>query len=110
MTDKVVLQRIGNRIIELLDLYSDEAEFTRAISAIEMWEGWVPSNNLTQFRPPVFSDAEVVAMEPVCNAWELISYGSKRNGAEWLTFSNSCSEALMVFNVRGLLSETAQIT
>lgn len=110
MTDTVVQQSIRNRVIELLDWFSDESKFSNAISNIEMWEDWVRDNEPASFEPPVFTHEEIVALKPVSLAWEDISLETKQTDVEWLEFSNKCAEALKVFNKRGLLSETVAIT
>ena len=110
MTDTVVLQRIRNRIIELLDWYSDEKEFSTAVLNIEMWKDWVPDNNFESFNPPVFTREEITSLKPVALAWEAVFLDTKQTDIEWIDFSGKCAEALKVFNKRGLLSENVAIT
>jgi hypothetical protein len=110
MTDTVILQRIRNRIIELLDWYSDESKFRSAISNIEMWEDWVRDNDAESFEHPVFTQEEIASLKPVSVAWENISLDTKQTDTEWVIFSRKCAEALTILNKRGLLSETVAIT
>ncbi|WP_428240759.1 hypothetical protein [Gynuella sp.] len=110
MADNLVLQRVRNRIIELLDWYSDSSEFETAISNLEMWEDWVGGNNIGSFVPPTFSRKEIVALRTVSEVWKRISLDTKQTDVDWIAFSSCCAKALTIFNERGLLSEIVAIT
>ena len=105
MTDVLVLQKIRNRIIELLDWFSDETKFSSAVTNLEMWADWVQDNNIESFEPPGFTHEEIVVLNSVSLAWENISLESKQSDLEWINFSSKCAEALKVLNKRGLLPE-----
>jgi hypothetical protein len=105
---KIVLQRIRNRIIEVLDLFADDEAFDIAVNNLEFWADWVDGQSLGELMPPVFTAGELVELAKVNAAWELVERTSLPNSKEWLVLSQSAKQALRVFLARGKLSESSE--
>ena len=84
VSEKVVLQRVRNRIIEVLELFSDDDNFQLAISNLEYWEDWVSLENLKFFLPPVFTESEVSEIRSVHIVWDrFIPVPSEHRRSGW---------------------------
>ncbi|MEQ8718455.1 MAG: hypothetical protein RIE08_12665 [Acidimicrobiales bacterium] len=122
---RVVEQRIRNRIIEYLELaasFEAQAACQRAvprvnvaIDVVNQWGDWVRTDPPTRADlPDVFSDAEVETMgayAEAVNAAAVVLPGGFPDLAEvqrlkeWESLRKTAGEALRVFEVRGRLSE-----
>lgn len=104
--NKIVLQRIRNRLIEVLELFADDKAFDAAVNNLEFWADWVDPRSLGEFLPPIFTAGELVELYKVNAAWELVELTSLPDSAEWMTLSRAANQALKVFLVRGKFSES----
>ncbi|WP_444901374.1 hypothetical protein ACJJIG_17665 [Microbulbifer sp. SSSA007] len=109
-SEKVILQRIRNRIIEVLELFSDEKVYDMAISNLEFWADWVGSHSISNFGPPVFSPEEVEEIRKIDAAWEHVDLNSGIRSEQWAALSQSSRRALTVFMQRGKMSEKVENT
>ena len=109
VSDQVVLQRVRNRIIEVLDLFADDDCFLKAISNLEFWADWVSPESIQSFIPPVFTDDEVSEIRQVTLAWDHVHIESLQESLEWNSLSKSAKQALSVFMLRGLQPEDVKI-
>lgn len=103
---QIVLQRVRNRIIEVLELFSDENEFEIAVNNLEFWEDWVTPKAVEGFDTPIFTKEELKEITKVGVAWEKVELSSPRNSKEWTELFQSSITALKVFGQRGKLSES----
>lgn len=69
---QIVLQRVRNRIIEVLELFSDENEFEIAVNNLEFWEDWVTPKAVEKFDTPIFTKEELKEITKVGVAWEKV--------------------------------------
>jgi hypothetical protein len=114
---QLLYQRLRNRVIELLDMYSsfDHIATLGAYEMIDMVDDWLPLNY--EEAPKVFSEKEKVAiakfMELAAGAadatkedtWDTAWF---KNSEEWVSVSEFAQQALVVFSVRGQFSEESE--
>ena len=105
VSELVVLQRVRNRIIEVLELFSDDNAFDVARSNLEFWEDWVNPDKIETYVSPVFTQAERIEIQKVCKAWDNVDINSPQESEEWLCLSRTSEKSLKVFNHRGKFSE-----
>ena len=128
MTEKIVSQRIRNRIIEYLGLASSferqreyEANVPIANVASEVicqWEDWVDEGRFEWYGSPVFSRAEVEAMKKFHATWDLVAdcvdgrprLEEVQKVSEWARLRDAAAEALSVFSMRGKLPEDEEMS
>jgi len=106
ISEQVVLQRIRNRIIEVLELFADDEAYQMAISSLEFWADWVDQDNEAAFTSPAFDSDEIAEISKVSTAWETVETSSLQKSKEWILLSQASKNALKVFMLRGKLSES----
>ena len=89
-SEQVVLQRVRNRIVEELELASSfEAQRKYDIDVpiahvpsevVSGWEDWVDDTTMKEFGSPVFSEAEIAAIEAFHKQWNEIVDSLPMNG------------------------------
>ena len=104
-TQKVILQRVRNRVIEVLELFSNPESFDLAISNLEFWHDWVDIDSLERLSAPVFTKEEVAEIINVDRAWEHVEVGTLQSSKEWLDLHSAAINALTVFRQRGRFSQ-----
>lgn len=118
----LVQQRVRNRIFEYLE---GVTEYPRAGGVWDLnelvneWESWVDHPFLPRdYPPPVFSADEVTALAIAHDAWLAFADSTAQDIEderaalslpEWKGFVDACAAAVKVFQVRGRLSEDAEI-
>ena len=126
-SERVVLQRIRNRIIEVLETFSSfEEQRNYALRVpivyvpyelVNSWEDWVPEPRPSHFTDPVFSEAERLAIEAFHGEWKLASDSLPDDWPSfeqvlvepyWARLRHAASNALKVFESRGRLSEDVE--
>ena len=105
MNKNIVFQRIRNRIIEVLELFSDKDQFESVVANLELWEDFVSKESVRNFSPPVFTEQEVKEILVVYSLWESVFLDTKKDSKEWLVFRQATNKALKVFMQRGFLPE-----
>lgn len=128
-SERVVDQRIRNRIIEYFELaasYDDQLAYEQNVpiahvpyEVINQWEDWVPSGPLTAVRDPsVFSASELHEMYDFQRVWESTAsalpddYPPLRDVqalSAWDQLRQQATRALRVFEVRGKLPEDREV-
>ena len=105
VTKQIVLQRIRNRVIELLEVYSDNAEAEMAHSLLVHWADWVESEAPAHFKLPVFTLEEVKSIGKTYGAWEHVEYSTPVESLQWVTFTKQSHITLNIMLKRGKQSE-----
>lgn len=124
----VVAQRIRNRIMDCLELFSsyeEQLEHQRVAPVhvpdqiINMWEDWVGGDSLDWFAEPVFSEQEQLAIREFHATWQRVCDMtpkhlpdlSKLIGTDpWEQLRLGAEAALKVFAARGRLDEDREET
>ncbi|ALN90951.1 hypothetical protein [Lysobacter gummosus] len=124
MTDRIINQRIRNRIIEYLELaasFEEQSQYQAAApyvhipnEIINQWEDWVHADWREYMTAPTFSHDEVDAIERFHTVWDAVAadtpdplpslkilFGTQ----QWQRLASAAAEASAVFRVRGRLSE-----
>jgi hypothetical protein len=122
-TDRIIDQRIRNRIIETLELaasFDDQFEYQAhqvchvPDQVILWWYDWVGDPIRPDFDPPVFSPAELEAilryhavMESICDQipGRLPDLEHLVTTDYWQHLRAAAAEALAIFQLRGRFSE-----
>ena len=104
-TDQLVLQRIRNKVIELLEAYSDNSQPELAQSLLEHWGDWVESEVPAHFISPVFTSDEKDAITQTHRAWKTVQYSTSLSSLEWVAFTEQSHASLNVMLKRGKQSE-----
>jgi hypothetical protein len=124
----LILQRIRNRIIEELELTSSFEEQRRYDIAAPLahvpsevvcgWEDWVDDKKINGYGPPVFSEAEVLAIKVYHAQWQGIvdslrvaqlSLDQVQELDQWKRLSVAAQHALKAFTKRGKLPEDIEV-
>lgn len=124
---RLVLQRIRNRIIEDLELFSSfekQRDYARQVpicyvpyELIDDWWTWVETPRPAHFVDPVFTSLERDAVERFHAAWDEAAatlpdnfppLEEVLNADYWARLRKSAQEALAVFQIRGKLSEDVE--
>lgn len=127
-SERVVDQRIRNRIIEYLELvasFDDQLAYERKApiahvpyELINQWEDWLPRAFEAGRLPSVFAVAELHELREFQVVWELATSAIPDNYPdlrgvqvlpEWEQLRLQAARALGVFGVRGELSEDREI-
>ncbi|WP_146132753.1 hypothetical protein [Hasllibacter halocynthiae] len=117
ISKQLLYQRLRNRVIELLDLYSslDDIATLGAFETIDMVDDWLPLDYAA--APKVFSEKERVVIAKflmLSNAaadatdedtWKVDWF---RDSEEWVNVSRFSEQALAVFCERGRFSEESE--
>ncbi|MCG8537002.1 MAG: hypothetical protein MI808_18065 [Pseudomonadales bacterium] len=109
LIQKVILQRVRNRIIEVLELFSNSESFDVAVSNLEIWHDWVDIDSLERLTGPVFIKEEVAEIVNVDRTWRHVEINSLQSSDEWLGLHRASINALAVFRKRGIFSEDTEI-
>lgn len=125
-TERVVQQRVRNRIIEYLELassfesqreYQEVAPVHVPHEVVNQWEDWVRSPD-DPLGEPVFSSAERAAVRAFHRVWQSVADSTPRRlpdlevlfgSPEWQLLRQAAADALAIFAVRGPLSEEDEI-
>lgn len=125
LSERVVDQRIRNRIIEYFELaasYDHQLAYEKSVpiahvphEVINQWEDWVPAGPMTAVKDPsVFSAAELQEMQGFQLVWESTAAAVDDNYPPlsevqalpaWDRLRQQAERALRVFEVRGKLPE-----
>jgi len=108
VSEIVVLQRIRNRVIEVLELFADSGENEKSHSLIEFWGDWVESERPANFIAPVFSSEEKECVARVHRAWDIIDMDEPLDSESWCILNSFSKSALTIFMRRGLMSEEVE--
>lgn len=128
MTDRIVLQRVRNRIIEYLDWsssFDQQVDYQAAATyvnvpneVINQWEDWVYPNWREHLIAPTFSPEEIDAIGQFYVVWDAVAAQTPdplpilpvlHATAEWTRLALAAAEALAVFQVRGILAEDEEV-
>lgn len=93
------------RIIEVLDLFSDEDAFDLAVSNLDFWADWVDEESVLNFSPEIFSKCELSVIRAVNASWEKVGPDSLKSSKEWLSLVVSSKHAISIFMERGWSDE-----
>jgi hypothetical protein len=129
-SDRIILQRLRNRVIEELETaasYEEQRRYQKAVPSVNVpaemicgwfndhvWEGWQKA-----YTPPVFTPEEIDAIAGFDKVFRAVKAKlpshtpslSELVGAEsWDRLRLAAQEALTVFQQRGKLSEDEEIT
>jgi hypothetical protein len=118
---QVVLQRVRNRIIEVLDVLASLEEQQRFISGpnelINQWEDWV-HGSLDAYSAPVFSREEQGALRAFHTIWNAVAdstpnplpnWDQTQRLPGWEVLRVEAERTLAVFMKRGRLSEDVEL-
>lgn len=114
VSQEVIYQRVRNRVIELLDMYSsfDDVATVGAYEMINMVDDQLPLDY--DKAPKVFSEKEKEIINKFMelvdgaadatteNVWDVVWF---KNSVEWVKVSEFAKQALAVFSERGRFSE-----
>jgi hypothetical protein len=126
-TPRLVLQRIRNRIIEILDTmasFDEQRTYAQRVpicyvpyELINGWEDFVASPRPPHFTEPVFSSAECDAIEHFYPHWREAADALPEgfppledvlNSRYWMRLRDAARQALAAFLIRGRLPEDAE--
>lgn len=121
ISEKLLAQRLRNRIMEVLSIYSadEDWEYLGADEVINQWEDFVDEVKIPIYVAPVFSEQERKKLLAFHALWlqycestpkTMPPFSKIKTTSEWLSLKNKAVELLAVFNVRGRLSEEIEIT
>lgn len=127
-SDRLVAQRIRNRIIEYLELaasYAAQEEYQRVApinvpnEVINQWEDWVPTDPRTDTRPlDSLSAEELDALRRFQPVWEVAANALEdhfpvldevQGLEEWDQLRREAGRALTVFAQRGRLPDDHEV-
>ena len=126
-SQRVVLQRIHNRILEYLECASSfeaQREYQRnpridvPSEMIAEWWDWYDDERAPAYVAPAFSDSERDAMTMFHRVWKDVADATPKplpdlettiRLPEWTRLRAAAELALAVFRVRGLLPEDVEI-
>ena len=120
-SEKLIHQRIRNRIIEVLEIMAsyDKQERFGGDELLNLWEDWVDEERLGSYREPVFTLPEQEQLSKVQHFWLLAAENTPNplpdiselmSNDDWAALQVSASDALAVFSFRGKFSEEREIT
>jgi hypothetical protein len=120
ISDTLLKQRLRNRVIEVLDMFSDQSSVEKIGSdeIIEFWYDYVDDEKLSFYDEPVFTKNELNALKrfhnllecsykKVPSTWLLTELASCE---PWLQLRASAKVELEIFLSRGRFSEECEIT
>jgi hypothetical protein len=120
-SERVVLQRIRNRIIEYLattaSVERQRDDGVPPVETINQWEDWVQPAWLPGYDPPTFSSAELDAIRKYHGVWDevadslpddAVSIDDVAGSAYWQALCDAAREALATFEHRGKLPEDCE--
>lgn len=117
-SERVVLQRIRNRIIEYLESVDLIAEQFGPFETINQWEDWVDVDRIAQFVDPVFTYDERAAIAAFDASWGEVAdtlpdvepdLESLAESSAWRLLRGAAAKALAVLRIRGKLPEDDEI-
>jgi hypothetical protein len=126
-SEKLVLQRVRNRIIEYLEtassfeaqrLYQMKVPISVPNEMVNQWEDWVPDPSEEGFKSPVFSQEEREALLSFHQTWvdvakslpsSLPPLDETLHLPQWHRFRVSAEATLRVLVKRGRLPEEEEI-
>lgn len=119
VSQKVILQRIRNRIIEYLEITSSvhEQRKVEPNELINMWEDWVCEKRVSTYSEPVFSKLEQQALSEFNSTWNhvvdstpdtLPTYEVLEKNKYWNKLALEALKTLSVFMERGKLPEDVE--
>ena len=120
ISEKLVMQRIRNRIIEVLDMFADDESVSKIGSdeIIEFWYDFVDEEKFSGFNKPVFSESEITSIRRFHNLLEKtysnvpssFSLESLMSNKYWCRLKELANNETEVFLKRGRFSEDEEIT
>ena len=117
ISQQLLYQRLRNRVIELLDMYSslDDIATLGAYEMINLVDDYLPLDYAD--APKVFSEKEKVAIAKFMKLATAASDATEENtcsvdwfrsSKEWVSVSRFAEQALAVFTERGRFSEESE--
>jgi len=114
ISERLLYQRLRNRVIELLELYGSfhDIAYFGAFETINLVEDCLPLDY--EKVPQVFSQTEQDALREFLELWEVAADATAedtqdvtwfRNSVEWVQLSRSAERAFRIFSERGRFSE-----
>lgn len=121
ISDKLLAQRLRNRVIEVLSIYSEDEdwELLGPDEVINQWEDFVDERRLPLYVEPVFSKQEREALLTFHQLWLqycestprfMPAFEELRKTSEWQHLKHQASILQKVFEQRGKLDEETEIT
>lgn len=125
-TQRVIDQRVRNRIIEYLEWASSEqhqreyqaaAPVNVASEILNQWEDWVRDETIGLFSPPVFSASELAAIRRFHMAWNMRADDTPEvmpdlqdfiGTPPWQRLRSAAESALQAFRLRGRFDEETE--
>ena len=120
ISDTLLKQRLRNRIIEVLETFSDQSyvEKLGTDEIIECWYDFVDDEKLSFYNEPIFTKNEINALnrfhytleslfKKVPSTW---SIQDLLNNEPWSKLKSASTDELQIFMERGLLNEDEEIT
>lgn len=128
-SDRVIAQRIRNRVIECLEVaasFEKQVEYALAVPYVNVpyevingYEDWVSADPRTNSDiSPVYSSAEADVLGTFHDAWNVAadalsddfpSVAEAQSMPEWVSLRTAAQAALAVFEQRGRLSEESEV-
>ncbi|TGK41523.1 hypothetical protein [Leptospira andrefontaineae] len=121
ISERLLLQRVRNRITEVLDIASDiEAHYRfGGDEIINLWEDWVDEYRLNRYIEPVFSKSEQTAIKDFHRIWLYVCENTPQilppveelsRSDLWLQLIAIAQDSLSIMNERGKFSEETELT
>lgn len=120
ISDKILLQRLRNRVMECLEMLSDGVSVDQigTDEVINSWYDQVDEERLSFFREAVFTDQELNALMKVMEVMEanfeaVPSTWNQRDvtfSEPWSKIVLAANQALLVFEKRGRFDEDQECT
>ena len=120
ISDTLLNQRLRNRIIEVLEMFADEAfvEKFGTDEIIESWYDFVDEDRFEYINEPVFTKNEINSIKRFLNLLESSfesvpttwTISELDNNKPWNNLVSAAKEELEIFMERGRLDEEKEIT
>lgn len=121
LSERLLAQRLRNRIMEVLSIYSTEEDWKLLgpDEVINQWEDNVDDSRIPIYVEPVFSAEERSELLRFHELWiqycdatpkYMPPFEQIKKTDEWKELQNRAIELLTLFNVRGKLDEEIEIS
>jgi len=121
ISEKLLAQRLRNRIMEVLSIYStdEDWEYLGPDEVMNQWEDLVDEIRMPIYIEPVFTKQEQENLRAFHNLWTEYCNSTPKNmppfkeikaTSEWQSLKTEALKLLEIFELRGSLSEEVEIT
>lgn len=121
ISERLLAQRLRNRIMEVLSIYStdEDWEYLGPDEVMNQWEDFVDEIRMPLYIEPVFTKQEQDNLRAFHNFWTEYCNSTPKNmppfkeikaTSEWQSLKTEAQKLLEIFELRGSLNEEVEIT